>query len=164
MKERPGHLFQNQRKVVQQEPPGRATSGALKLQSCPSGEGMTEAGAGTSVPQNTISTDLCRRPAPARSALRAVVSGRAAPTHASRLSAPPRRTWVRVSAAASKAPHRKAAANSASSARCSQGSVMAPSPPGRAAAEANRPTPPYPARPTSERVDITSGRGIYLQR
>lgn len=54
MKEGPGHLFQNQGNVVQQEPPGRLMSGALRLQTCPFGEGMAEAGAGRAVPQNTI--------------------------------------------------------------------------------------------------------------
>lgn len=46
-------------------------------------------------------------------------------------------TWVRVSAAAATAPHKKAVAKNASSTRCNQGSAMTCPTPGSAAAGAN---------------------------
>lgn len=52
------------------------------------------------------------------------------PTLDPRTSPPRSRTWVLVSAAAATAPHRKAAANSASSTRCNQRSAMAHKLPG----------------------------------
>jgi membrane protein involved in colicin uptake len=73
------------------------------------------------------------------------------------------RSWVRVSVAAATAPHKKAAAKSTSSMRCTQGSAMAPRPSGSSDGGANRSSPALSGA-TEESGDVTSGRGIYLQK
>lgn len=152
---------------MQQEPRGRAVYGAVShsRRLVPLARECLRYGLGRRSHGTRLAPiQLHRRPAPAGRggpARRPVLSGQDRP--APRPPTPPRsRTWVRVSVAAATAPHRKAAANSASSTRCSQSSAMAPALHGSAAPRANRPSPASSGA-THERGDLTSGGGVYLQ-